>query len=397
MSVKVVKFGGSSIADVSCIRQAAQIVSEQSKKTKVIVVLSAQKGMTDYLYGKALEVSSMPDKREMDVLLSAGEVISIALFTMHLKERKVKVKSLTASQAGIFTNREYTKAKIKSIDIIRIESELKQNDVLIIAGFQGVTAKNDITTLGRGGSDITAVAIAKALCAKEVDIYSDVDGIYSMDPNMNANAILISSVSYEEMLELSGSGAKVLNNRCVEIAAKERITINLYSTFTKLKGTSITKEKHMIEGVKVTSITKKDNLVVCRYELDDSQTSIEKVLGELSKARISIDLFTYDAKTLHIVFEKDERTQIKEINARLGVREKSIKLFNNLSRVSVIGYGLKKQPGIAFQVVSIIKNNNVDIELVSCSETNISCFIKRDKADELINSLHEELIEKQED
>ncbi len=393
MEIKVLKFGGSSVANDQCIELVGSIISLYSKETKLIVVLSAQKEVTDNLILKAKRMQKVPDSRELDMLISTGEQVSIALLAMYLKSLSIKAISLTAPQIKILTDKNHTNAKIQKISHHVIRKYIERNDVLIIAGFQGVTYSNDITTLGRGGSDLTAVAIASCLNLEEVNIYSDVKGVYTTDPNQYKNAKLLTIASYQEMLEMASSGAKIINNRAVELAAKNGVKINLYSTFSKEKGTEI-KEVKKMEERKISGIIKKDSLAILSIRLNElSESSLAKALELISMQDINIDLFTFDNDLFKVVADKEKAEKIESIffgNELFTITE----VCNNISKVSVIGLGMVRQSGVATEVVKTLEKNMIDIKLISCSEINISTLVVSDKADLALEKLHLNLIEK---
>jgi len=393
MKVKVLKFGGSSIANFKCMQTVGNIIKKHVLMSKLIIVLSAQKGVTNELIKKAKEIQVEPDTREMDMLISTGEQISIALLTMHLKSLGIRAVSLTASQINLVTDDNHTNARIKSVSNKAIINYLENYDVLIVAGFQGVTEKGQITTLGRGGSDLTSVAIAACIGINEVNIYSDVSGVYTTDPNQNNNSKLIKNILYQEMLEMASSGAKVINNRAVELAAKNNIKIKLFSTFSQEMGTVISGRFNMEER-KITGVTEQNDLSMISIRLETgNDESLSKILKLISRQGINIDLFTYDKGTLKLIIKKGDLGQVKK-----AVCEGCFKIEeteDNLTKVSVIGLGMISHPGIAASVATILCEEKINIKLISCSEINISILINKDKANIAVDKLHKKLIEKE--
>src|SRR6056297_1049484 len=374
MMVKVLKFGGSSIADIKCMQTVGKIIKKQALMSKLIVVVSAQKGVTNELIKKAKLVQSKPDYREMDMLISTGEQMSIALLTMHLKSIGLKAISLTAVQIKLITDENHTNARIKAIDNKVLHHYLKNNDVLIVAGFQGVTTKGEVTTLGRGGSDLTAVAVATCLKLDEVYIYSDVDGVYTSDPNENFNSKLIKSISYQEMLEMASAGAKVINNRAVELAAKNNIKIKLFSTFSQKMGTVISGGVNMEER-RITGVIKQDNLAIINIRFYSKyDKALANSLREISLKGINIDLFTYNNGVLKIVISKNDLKKAKETLLN-SCNIEIIEELSDLSKVSVIGLGMISQPGVAALVAMSLSEEDIEILLISCSEINISILV----------------------
>ncbi len=394
MKVKVLKFGGSSVADIKCMQTVGKIIKKQALMSKLIVVVSAQKGVTNELIKKAKLVQSKPDYREMDMLISTGEQMSIALLTMHLKSIGLKAISLTAVQIKLITDENHTNARIKAIDNKVLHHYLKNNDVLIVAGFQGVTTKGEVTTLGRGGSDLTAVAVATCLKLDEVYIYSDVDGVYTSDPNENFNSKLIKSISYQEMLEMASAGAKVINNRAVELAAKNNIKIKLFSTFSQKMGTVISGGVNMEER-RITGVIKQDNLAIINIRFYSKyDKALANSLREISLKGINIDLFTYNNGVLKIVISKNDLKKAKETLLN-SCNIEIIEELSDLSKVSVIGLGMISQPGVAALVAMSLSEEDIAILLISCSEINISILVDNSKAKIAVSKLHKRLIEKE--
>lgn len=391
MALLVEKYGGTSVKDSHRLR----IIAENTRKKideghQVVMVVSAPGGMTDELVARAQSVTSNPSGRELDVLLSTGEQISIALMAMALESLGVRAISYTASQLGILTEGDHNNARIARIDTGKIEEKLSQGYVVIIAGFQGISERGCITTLGRGGSDTSAVAIGAALGACEVDIYTDVDGIYSGDPRIIESPLRHTEISFDEMIEMAGSGAKVLHSRSVELAAKYDIGIHLRSSFewtegTRVKG-EVQVEKSIIRGISAT-----DNLT--KISVEGRGVRLAETIGNISKSGANIDVITHNCNSGRNEISciiKDEYLE----RALSSIGEGTISYKKDLSKVSVIGLGVKSK-GIAATVFDILSEEGIEIEAVSCSEINISCIIPGKHSVKVQQILHRELIEPQ--
>lgn len=392
METIVLKFGGSSLADnIKLNIVANKIVEFYNQKKRVVVVVSAQGKTTDNLIKEAKELSYTPDDREMDVLLSTGEQISISKLSILLNRMGYSAISLTGWQAGIYTSKTNGEAKIEQINTSRINEELSKNHIVVIAGFQGINELKDITTLGRGGSDTTAVAVAAAIEADHCYIFSDVDGVYSTDPNKITEAKKLEKLSYEEMLDLSNEGAKVLHNRCVEIAQKYNVLIETGSTFNNNVGTVICDK---IEESAVKSIVKSDDLflVTLKYETYNNDM-FDKLCLTLLENDISLStLMNNSINALNISFT------IKSSN--LGkfqkLLETELKMFNssftNISRISLVGYGIANNQEIMKQVLQIFDLNKLEILSMQVDECKISIMTKEKVSSKILDQLHHELI-----
>ena len=392
METIVLKFGGSSLADNSRLNIVAnKIIEFYNQEKKVVVVVSAQGKTTDDLIKQAKELSSIPDDREMDVLLSTGEQISTAKLSILLNEMGYSTVSLTGWQAGIFTSKTNQEAKIEQINTSRISEELEKNRIVIIAGFQGINEVGDITTLGRGGSDTTAVAVASAIKADHCYIFSDVDGVYSTDPNKITEAKKLDIVSYEEMLDLSNEGAKVLHNRCVEIAQKYNVLIETGSTFNNNVGTVICDK---IEESSVKSIVKNDDLflVTLRNETYDVDM-FNKICQTLIENGISLStLINKSTNSLNISFT----TKSANIDRLQKVLDAELKMINsefaNISRISLVGYGIANNKDIMKKLLDVLKLNKIDILTMQVDECKISIMTKEKASSDIVEQLHHELI-----
>lgn len=392
METIVLKFGGSSLGDnIKLNIVANKIIDFYSQKKKVVVVVSAQGKATDNLIKEARELSYNPIDREMDVLLSTGEQISISKLSILLNRMGYPAISLTGWQAGIHTNKTNQEAKIEQINTSRIQTELNKNNIVIIAGFQGVNELGDITTLGRGGSDTTAVAVAAAIKADHCYIFSDVDGVYSTDPNKIIEAKKLENLSYEEMLDLSNEGAKVLHNRCVEIAQKYNVLIETGSTFNNNVGTVICDK---MEESTVKSIVKNDDifLITLKYETYDNDM-FHKLCIILSENGVPLNtLINNSTNSLNVSFT----IKSSYLNKFQSLLESDLKIFHssftNISRISVVGYGIANNHEIVNQLLRILNLNKLEILSMQIDECKISFMTKEKVSSNILEQLHHELI-----
>lgn len=392
METIVLKFGGSSLADnIKLNIVANKIIDFYSQKKKVVVVVSAQGKTTDNLIKEAKELSYTPDDREMDVLLSTGEQISISKLSILLNRMGYPAISLTGWQAGIYTNKTNQEAKIEQINTSRIQSELDKNKIVIIAGFQGINELGDITTLGRGGSDTTAVAVAAAIKAEHCYIFSDVDGVYSTDPNKITEAQKLENLSYEEMLNLSNEGAKVLHNRCVEIAQKYNVLIETGSTFNNNVGTVICDK---MEETTVKSIVKNDDLflITLKYETYNKDM-FHKLCMTLSKNSIPLNtLINNSISSFNISFT----IKTSHLNRFQNLLENDLKMFHssftNISRISLVGYGIANNHEIMNKLLKILNLNKLEILSMQVDECKVSIMTKEKASNKILEQLHHELI-----
>ena len=380
------KFGGTSVANPERIKEVAKrIVSYKNKGCDLVVVVSALGDTTDELVELAAQISKNPPKREMDMLMATGEQISCALLAMAIEELGYDAIAFTGGQVGILTDTIHTKARIVKIDAKRIYDALKDNHVVIVAGFQGVTKNEDITTLGRGGSDLTAVALAKTLNAALCEIYTDVEGVFTADPRIDRRAKKIQSITYDEMLEMASLGAQVMHARSIEVAKRFNVPIHVRSSFSTKEGTMIVKESKKMENVDVrgiTSNTKEAKITVCN--VPDKPGIAARIFGELSKAGVNVDMIvqnvshTRQTDISFTVPKSDLRNALqatkhiaRKIKAGDVVRDSAI------ARVSIVGIGMKSHPGIAAKMFRALAENKINIEMISTSEISISCIIKR--------------------
>ncbi len=401
MALVVQKYGGTSVANATRVKAVAKrIVERKVQGDDVVVVVSAPAGMTDELIKRAKEISKKPSRRELDVLLGTGEQISIALLAMAIHELGHDAISYTASQVRINTTKDHSKAKITSIDTESIKKKLDEKHIVIVAGFQGVNENNDITTLGRGGSDTTGVALGVALLADSVEIYTDVDGIYSADPKIVRNAKKIVEISFEEMLELSATGAKVLHSRSVELAYKNNIPIHLRSSFVKDKGTIVHKEVNSMENSIIRGISHSEHEArITIKEVPDKPGVAARIFNNISSNGINIDINVQGGgkgrynDISFIVKEEDYEEAIKyseEISDKIGA--KGVEGARDVAMVSVIGIGIKSNSGIAAKVFETFGNEEINIDMISCSQIKISCVINQKDLYKAINALHDKFI-----
>ena len=392
METIVLKFGGSSLADnIKLNIVANKIIDFYNQKKKVVVVVSAQGKTTDNLIKEAKELSYEPNDREMDVLLSTGEQISISKLSILLNRMGYPAISLTGWQAGIYTNEINQEAKIEQINTTRIQAELDKDNIVIIAGFQGVNELGDITTLGRGGSDTTAVAVAAAIKADHCYIFSDVDGVYSTDPNKITEAQKLENLSYQEMLDLSNEGAKVLHNRCVEMAQKFKVLIETGSTFNNNVGTVICDK---MEESTVKSIVKNDDLflITLKYETYDNDM-FHKLCMTLSKNNIPLNtLINNSINSLNVNFT----IKSSHLSKFQTLLENELKMFHssftNISRISLVGYGIANNYEITNTLLKILNLNKLEILSIQVDECKISIMTKEKISNKILEQLHHELI-----
>ena len=400
MALIVQKFGGSSVADRERIFNVARIVANtRNAGNDVVVVVSAQGDTTADLIEKAAEITHDPSQREMDMLLSTGEQISIALLAMALDSIGTPAISLTGWQAGFRTNRAYTKARITKLDTERIESELARNRVVVVAGFQGLNRMDDITTLGRGGSDTSAVAIAAALHADRCQIYTDVEGVYTADPRHIKNARKLQEISFDEMLELASLGAQVLNNRSVELAKKYGVELEVLSSLNPIPGT-IVKEVADVEGMLIKGVAKDDNVaVISILEVPDVPGISFKVFGALAQKKINVDIILQsvgrdDSKDLTFTVPRsDAELALAVLRENLGrIGGSDIKVDTGVAKVSIVGAGMQSHSGVASSMFEALYEANVNIRMISTSEIKISVIIDQAEADRAVAAIHSAFI-----
>ena len=397
MSLIVMKFGGTSVANINKIRNVASIVENEINGNKLVIVLSAMAGETNKMQQYIDEISS-DSKLENDLILTSGEYFTIALLSAILKKKKIRSIPLLGWQVPIITDENYQKAKILNIDKERINDFFKQHDVLIIAGFQGINSLGFVTSLGRGGSDTTAVAIASAIEADRCDIYTDVDGVYNADPNLVPKAKKIPKLAFEEMLEMSSLGAKVLHTRSVELAMKNNLTLQVLSSITKNKGTFIIDEKKLIEKEMVSGVSYSNNeSKITISGIPDKPGISAQIFGLLADNNINVDMIvqniSQDGVNANITFTVPnlEINSAKEIlkNNLSKIKYNSLKTDENVSKISVIGMGMMSQSGVAQKMFRTLANNSINILAISTSEIKISVLIDQKFTNIAVKSLHE--------
>ncbi len=397
MNTIVMKFGGTSVAGTEKLKNIANIVKNHLSNNKIIVVLSAMAGETNKLQSYLDEFRSQ-NSIESDLVLTSGEQVTIGLLSAALKNLGVKSIPLLGWQVPLITDENYENAKILKIDKKRIEDYLIDNDVIVLAGFQGINLNGKITSLGRGGSDTTAVAIASAIEAERCDIYTDVEGVFTTDPNIEKNAKKISKLSYEEMLEMASTGAKVLHTRSVELAMKNNLTLQVLSSLTKKTGTFIVNEKQLIEKeiVSGVSYSRSEAKVTISGILDKPGISA-KIFGLMSENNINVDMIvqniSQDGVSANITFtinQKDhDLTKLVIENSQNILSYKSLLLDKNVAKVSVIGMGMMSQAGVAEKMFKTLAKNSINILAISTSEIKISVLIDEKHANIAVKSLHE--------
>lgn len=397
MSLKVQKYGGTSVADIERISRVADRVQKTHEAgDQVVVVLSAMAGVTDSLISLANQASPRPDKRELDVLLATGEQTTAALLAMMLKARGFKAKSFLGFQAGIHTDHMSGKARILDIDSQKIKNALNDGHIVVVAGFQGADGDGDITTLGRGGSDTSAVAIAASIKADVCEIYTDVDGVYTTDPRICSSARKISRISFEEMLEMAILGAKVLQIRSVEFAKKYNVPVHVRSSFNDEEGTMVINESSDMESAIVSGITCDMNEARITLKRVPDQPGISaKIFGPLAEAEIMVDMIIQNTRSggetdLTFTVTKDDFDRAKEISERVAkeIGAGEIKTAMEIAKVSVIGLGMKSHSGVAARMFEALASENINIRLISTSEIRISCVILDKYAELAVRTLH---------
>ena len=394
----VKKFGGTSVADAERIEAVADnIESEIHAGNKVTVVLSAMGDSTDNLIKLAKEINPEPDLREYDALVSTGEQISVALLAMALLKRGIKGKSYTAYQLGIKTNSSHSRARILDVEVSKITSELNEGVVPVITGFQGMNESGDITTLGRGGSDTTGVALAAALDADECQIYTDVDGIFTTDPRVYDKARLLKQVSFEEMLELSSSGAKVLQLRAVEYASKFNLPIRVLSSFNEGEGTLVQEEKNIMERPIVSGISSIDSEAKLTIRgVPDIPGVAAKILSPISDAGIEVDVIVQNIgadNTTDFTFtvNEDDTKQAEEILKKTSTTLGGglIDVDVDIAKISVVGRGMRAHAGVASKMFQALAKSEINISMITTSEIKISVVIKKSEMTKAVAALHD--------
>lgn len=397
MALIVQKFGGSSVADRDRVMNVARIVAQtHAGGNDVVVVVSAQGDTTDELIAKAGEITHDASQREMDMLMSAGEQISVALLSMALSSIGCPAISLTGWQAGFHTDRAYTRAHIKRLDCERIESELSRNRVVVVAGFQGINKNDDITTLGRGGSDTSAVAIAAALHADLCQIYTDVDGVYTADPRLVPNARKLPQISFDEMLELASLGAQVLNNRSVELAKKYSVELEVRSSLTDVPGT-IVREVAQVEGMLIKGVTKNENVaVISLLEVPDVPGMSFNVFSLMAQKKINVGIILQASgrgNNKDLIFT----VPLEDVHTATAILQENLQRFGatrvlvdtDVAKVSIVGAGVQSHPGVAAKMFERLYECNINSRMIATSEIKISVIIAKQDADRAVAAVHD--------
>jgi aspartate kinase len=398
MSLIVQKYGGTSVGSPEKIRAVAERVLGYSRKGhEMVVVLSAMSGETDRLTTLANIVQDQPDTREMDVLLSTGEQVTISLFVMALKAAGFDAISFLGDQVKILTSSMHTKARIQSVDTDKVKDHLAQGKIVVVAGFQGVDENGNITTLGRGGSDTTAVALAAALKADQCEIFTDVEGVYTTDPNVCSSARKIERISYDEMLELASLGAKVLDIRSVGLAKRYKVPLHVRSTFVDTEGTWVVEEEKAMESMLVSGVTyNKNEATITISKVPDKPGIASKIFMPISDAGIVVDMIIQNTRagdltdmTFTVPRTEFKRAMelVKKIAADIGAE--SVSGVEDIAKVSIVGVGMRNHSGIASTMFHVLANEGINIMMISTSEIKVSCVIKEKYTELAIRALHD--------
>lgn len=398
MGIIVQKFGGTSVASVERILNVASCVKEEiDRGNKVVVVVSAMGKSTDTLVSLAKEISQQPNKREMDMLLSTGEQVTISLLSMALNQQGLDAVSFTGWQAGIMTEPVHGNARISSIKTAAIETQLEDGKVVIVAGFQGITEDGEITTLGRGGSDTTAVALAAALKADKCDIYTDVTGVFTTDPRYIKSARKLLSVSYDEMLELANLGAGVLHPRAVEFAKNYQVRLEVRSSMEKIEGTVIEGEAAMEQNLVVRGVAFEDEITkVTVLGLANSLTSLSTIFTTLAENHLNVDIIiqsTTEGGSANLSFSIHTDDLLETLNVlednKSVLNYEQIDAENKLAKVSIVGSGMISNPGVAAKMFEVLATHNIQIKMVSTSEIKVSAVVEEKYMLKAVEALHE--------
>ena len=398
MSLIVQKFGGSSVADADRIRNVARIITETYRKGhSVVAVLSAQGDTTDDLIEKAQEINPSASKREMDMLLATGEQISISLCAMAIERMGYQAVSLTGWQAGMLTDSSYSSARIKRIRTERIQKELDKKKIVLVAGFQGINKYDDITTLGRGGSDTSAVALAAALHADLCQIYTDVDGVYTADPRHVTGARKLDEITFDEMLELASLGAQVLHNRSVEMAKRYNVNMEVLSSFSGKPGTKVKEVVKTMEKIHVSGVAKDKNVArLALIGLADQPGIAFKIFSLLAKKDINVDIILQsigrdESKDISFTVARDDAETAKAILEELkeSIGFKSIEVDDHVAKVSIVGAGMAHNAGVASKMFEALYSAGINIQMISTSEIKVSVLVDERDADRAVQAIHD--------
>jgi aspartate kinase len=394
----VQKYGGTSVGNPDRIRNVAKrAVRTKEEGHDVVVVVSAMSGETDKLINLAHQVNENPDPREMDMLVSTGERVTIALLAMAIQALGHKAQSFTGRQAGIVSDNVHTKARIEKISGERVKHAIKEGKIAVVAGFQGITEQDDVSTLGRGGSDLTAVAVAAALKADFCDIYTDVDGVYTTDPNMVPQARKLEKVSYDEMLELASLGAKVLQTRSVEFAKKYNVPVRVLSSFNDNPGTLVTKEDADMEKVVVSGVAYDKNQVKVTVQgVPDKPGVAATIFNTISDNNVVVDMIIQNIgegglTDMSFTVPKTDAKKILEVMKKVvaEIGAKSVNVKEDIAKISIVGVGMRSHSGVAAQMFSSLAKEGINILMISTSEIKISCVIEAKYTELAVRVLHD--------
>ena len=398
MALIVQKYGGSSVANPERIKLVAKRVAKTRRAGhQVVVVVSALGDTTDELMGLASQVCKRPSDRELDMLLATGEQVSAALLAMAIQALGLKAISFTGAQVGILTDRAHTNARIQAISAQRIQRALAKRNVVIVTGFQGITPDNDITTLGRGGSDLTAVALAKAVGAKICEIYTDVEGVYTADPRIVPNARKLPTISYDEMLEMASLGAQVMQARSMEMAKKHDVPLHVRSSFARATGTIISKEVKSMENVVVSGVTlQKDEAKVTICDVPDRPGIAATIFTRISDANVNVDMIIQNVSRtgltdVSFTVGRTDLSKVLRVARRVATEVKAGRVTHDdgVAKVSVIGLGMRSHSGIAAKMFQALAKESINIDMISTSEIKISCIIRKDQAVKAVRTIHD--------
>jgi aspartate kinase len=401
MSLLVQKYGGSSVASIDRIKHvAAKVAAAKNAGKDVVVVVSAMAGETNRLIALAQEISPIPDEREKDVLIATGEQVTVALLSLALKELGQPARSYLGHQVRIETDNAYGKARILSIDSTKIVEALKTGEVVVVAGFQGVDENDNITTLGRGGSDTSAVALAAFLNADACEIYTDVEGVFSTDPRICPKAKKLGKISYDEMIELASTGAKVLEIRSVEFAKNYSVPVHVRSTFTELEGTWLVEEDESMSDVLVSGVAcDKNEAKITLLRVPDKPGLAAQLFGPIADAHIVVDMIIQNASedgTTDMTFtvpKADHQRALAIVEKALpAVHAKGIKVDPDIAKISVVGVGMRTHAGVAATMFQVLAREQINIQMISTSEIKISVVIAAQQADQAVRALHDAFI-----
>jgi len=398
MALIVQKYGGTSVSDIEKMQNVAKrIIKAREEGNSIVVVLSAMEGETDRLAQLAYSASDHPAEREYDVLISTGEQVTISLLAIILNKMGCKAKSFLSHQVKILTDRDHTRARILSVDTERINSELKKGNIVVLAGFQGVDQNDNITTLGRGGSDTSAVAVAAALNADYCEIFTDVDGVYTTDPNIYDRARKLAKITYEEMLELASSGAKVLQQRSVEIAKRYGVPVYVRSSFNNELGTLVTKEDREMEKEVVSGVTYDRNQAkITIVNVPDKPGIAARLFTPISDQNIVVDMIIQNASVegftdLTFTVSKKDMKEVQAILKKVAkeIGANRIEYDENISKVSMVGVGMKSHAGVASRMFAALASEGINILMISTSEIKISCVVESKYTELAVRVLHD--------